>query len=127
MNAFLKNSLIPVFLFLILPLQFLAQSEILVPLRCNPQQVQHALREREFAPRAHERTLLTLPFLDDFDVYSLPTNDPNVPPSAQRWMDNYAYINNNSPLNPPTIGVATLDGLLPNGWAADFQPLISLP
>jgi hypothetical protein len=27
------------------------------------------------------------------------------------WADNYAYINNTYPLNPPTIGVATLDGL----------------
>jgi hypothetical protein len=27
------------------------------------------------------------------------------------WMDNYAYINSTFPLNPPTIGVATLDGL----------------
>ncbi len=27
------------------------------------------------------------------------------------WFDDYAYINNNFPINPPTIGVATLDGL----------------
>ncbi|HLP52937.1 MAG TPA: T9SS type A sorting domain-containing protein [Chitinophagales bacterium] len=27
------------------------------------------------------------------------------------WFDNYAYINNTYPINPPTIGVATLDGL----------------
>lgn len=27
------------------------------------------------------------------------------------WFDNYAYINNTYPVNPPTIGVATLDGL----------------
>lgn len=28
-----------------------------------------------------------------------------------KWVDNFAYINNTFPLNPPTIGVATLDGL----------------
>ncbi|MDB5282918.1 MAG: hypothetical protein JWO06_1993, partial [Bacteroidota bacterium] len=27
------------------------------------------------------------------------------------WFDNFAYINNTYPINPPTIGVATLDGL----------------
>lgn len=27
------------------------------------------------------------------------------------WFDNYAYVNNTYPLLPPTIGVATLDGL----------------
>lgn len=27
------------------------------------------------------------------------------------WFDSYAYINDNFPINPPTIGVATLDGL----------------
>ncbi len=27
------------------------------------------------------------------------------------WFDNYAFINNTYPVNPPTIGVATLDGL----------------
>ena len=27
------------------------------------------------------------------------------------WFDDYAYINNTYPINPPTIGVATLDGL----------------
>ena len=27
------------------------------------------------------------------------------------WFDNYALINNTYPINPPTIGVATLDGL----------------
>ncbi len=27
------------------------------------------------------------------------------------WFDNYAYVNNTYPVNPPTIGVATLDGL----------------
>ncbi|MBL0308605.1 MAG: T9SS type A sorting domain-containing protein [Bacteroidetes bacterium] len=27
------------------------------------------------------------------------------------WADNYAYVNNTYPVNPPSIGVATLDGL----------------
>ena len=31
--------------------------------------------------------------------------DPNT-----KWVDNYAYYNTTFPINPPTIGVATLDG-----------------
>ena len=27
------------------------------------------------------------------------------------WVDNFAYVNNTYPINPPTLGVATLDGL----------------
>jgi len=45
-----------------------------------------------------------LPFIDDFsttDVYP----DPNL------WEDQYAFINKLMAVDPPTIGVATLDGL----------------
>lgn len=31
--------------------------------------------------------------------------------TASLWFDNYAWVNNTFPINPPTIGVATLDGL----------------
>ncbi len=31
--------------------------------------------------------------------------------TGKLWADNYAYVNNTYPINPPTIGVATLDGL----------------
>ncbi len=31
--------------------------------------------------------------------------------NGKLWFDNYAYVNNAYPVNPPTIGVATLDGL----------------
>jgi len=31
--------------------------------------------------------------------------------SESKWVDNYAYHNTTYPINPPTIGVATLDGL----------------
>lgn len=36
------------------------------------------------------------------------------------WQDNYAYWNYRYPINPPTIGVATLDGLDENGYPYDF-------
>ena len=39
------------------------------------------------------------------------------------WMDNYAFVNNTYPIFPPTIGVATLDGLNENG--RPYDPFIS--
>ena len=31
------------------------------------------------------------------------------------WLDNFAYVNETYPIDPPTIGVATLDGLNEKG------------
>ena len=45
---------------------------------------------------------LTLPFVDDFSNYS-------VFPDAALWMDKQAFINTGYAINPPTLGVATLD------------------
>jgi hypothetical protein len=53
-------------------------------------------------------TSLNLPFFDDFNYKS-------VYPDPNRWTDNFAYINNEYAIAPPTIGVATLEGLNPLG------------
>ena len=63
---------------------------------------------------------LTLPFFDDFSRYSLPTNDPAVLNTWQRWSDTCAFINHGFPIAPPTIGVATLDGLRADGYPYNF-------
>jgi hypothetical protein len=63
---------------------------------------------------------LTLPFFDDFSRYSLPTNDPAVLSTWQRWTDTTAFINSGFPIAPPTIGVATLDGLRTDGYPYNF-------
>lgn len=87
------------------------------PLRFNAQANEQFRREERFA-NAGERggsTSLVLPFFDDFSRYSLATNDPDIPTSWQRWSDNSAFINCTFPLNPMTIGVATLDGLEADG------------
>ena len=91
--------------------------EVDLPLHHNPIQAARILKEKEFAPREASRGAgsLTLPFFDDFSRYSLPTNDPDVPQSWQRWTDTTAFINNTFPISPPTIGVATLDGLASDG------------
>ncbi|HAA01388.1 MAG TPA: hypothetical protein DCD96_07040 [Flavobacteriales bacterium] len=36
------------------------------------------------------------------------------------WVDRFAYLNNRFPIGPPTIGVATLDGLNDEGYPYDF-------
>ena len=37
------------------------------------------------------------------------------------WQDVFAYLNDDYPINPPTIGVATMDGLNENGYPYDFS------
>ena len=37
------------------------------------------------------------------------------------WQDNFAYLNSDYGINPPTIGVVTFDGLDENGYPYDFS------
>jgi hypothetical protein len=57
-------------------------------------------------PRLQTRSaaLINLPFVEDFS-YASPFPDPDI------WLDNYVYINNDMAYNPPTVGVATFDGI----------------
>ena len=50
------------------------------------------------------RTPLSIPYLEDF-------SEGGVYPNELRWMDNNVFVNNTLGYNPPTIGVATFDGL----------------
>jgi hypothetical protein len=94
----------------------LQAQETELPLLFNAAAKQQFQKEQRFAPREQRQaTSLPLPFFDDFSRYSLPTNNPNIPTEWQLWSDNCAYINNTFPLNPLTIGVATLDGLESDG------------
>lgn len=51
---------------------------------------------------------LDLPFFDDFSA-------PGVYPSPDRWTNQKVYINNDMPVNPVSIGVATFDGINEKG------------
>lgn len=53
---------------------------------------------------------LNLPFFDDFSTSS-------VYPDASLWINNAVFINPDFPINPPSINVATFDGLDPMGNA----------
>lgn len=50
------------------------------------------------------RVTLQLPFFDDF-------SDSDVFPDAAKWSDIDAFINSDYAVNPPTVGVATLDAI----------------
>jgi hypothetical protein len=51
---------------------------------------------------------ISLPFFDDFASVT-------IFPDQRLWTDSFAYINSQFGINPPTIGVATLDALDENG------------
>ncbi len=53
---------------------------------------------------------IDIPFLDDF-------NNQSLYPSDKYWTDDFAYVNKGFGINPPTLGVVTLDGLDENGAA----------
>ncbi len=52
---------------------------------------------------------IELPFFDDF------ANNDGVYPTRDLWLDRDVYINNTMAPNPPSIGMATFDGLDPSG------------
>ncbi len=57
---------------------------------------------------------LTLPFIDDFS-YCQKNNYPN----PQLWQSNQTFINSTYAVRPPTLGVATFDGLNEHGVPYD--------
>lgn len=58
------------------------------------------------------RSALSLPFMDDFSYDS-------AVPDAQLWTNRQAFVNRSYAINPPSIGVATLDGLNEYGLPYD--------
>src|SRR6185437_6724342 len=59
------------------------------------------------------QSVLQLPFFDDFSRYTGYPND-------SMWMDNDVFINSGYPINPPSTGVATFDGL--NSFGNAYHP-----
>lgn len=43
------------------------------------------------------------------------------PDGGTLWLDNYAFLNSTYPIYPPSVGVATLDGVDENGMPYDFS------
>ena len=92
-----------IFFFILISSTVLAQ-EVLSPLLSNPRSLEQNM--------SVSKSSLSIPFFDDFS-----TNQLNV----NKWIGNSTLINNNYPVNPPTIGVVTFDGLDSNGFAYDIN------
>ena len=97
--------------------------ETVKPLKASAEQVMQYELERTFPTRDQDRGngSLSIPFFDDFSTFSLPTSNPDIPLELQRWEDSFARINSTLALSPPTIGVATLDGLNEEGYPYQFS------
>jgi len=63
--------------------------------------------EKPIVKRSNKKPII-LPFIDDFST-------TDVYPDANLWQDQYVFINKFMAINPPTIGVATFDGLNEEG------------
>ena len=87
---------------------FLSAQEIISNLISNPQ-----LSKNKFVSNSN-KSLLDLPFFDDFSYDSSIVN-------SELWEKSSVFVNRNYPINPPTIGVATFDGLDEFGLARDFN------
>ena len=55
---------------------------------------------------------IDLPFFDDF-------SKDNIYPDAGLWLDSNVFINRDYPIAPPTLGVATFDGVSKSGCPYD--------
>jgi hypothetical protein len=86
--------------------------EVLTTLINNP-----ILMQNKVAMKQH-KSALALPFIDDFSY-------PSTQPDNTLWSFSSVFVNRTYPINPPTIGVATFDGLNANGLAYAID--ISIP
>ena len=64
--------------------------------------------QESYQANTRSNNTLSIPFADDF-------SQGTGYPDQRYWVDNQAFINNTLALNPPSIGVATLDGLNAEG------------
>jgi hypothetical protein len=87
-----------------------AQGLVMQPLEKNTtlqkmKQERNGARSRTACPSI----ILSLPFFEDF------SSTEGIYPSCEKWEENLVFINNTMADNPPSIGVATFDGLDANG------------
>jgi len=99
----LRANRIIVFIWIMLLSGGVNAQEQLRPLKSN-----QILKNADARDEIFRLPAIDLPFFDDFypiDVY----------PDATLWEDDLVYVNATYPVGPPTIGVATFDGLDANG------------
>jgi len=69
---------------------------------------QHYSKVEKPSLKRSSKKPVELPFIDDFST-------TDVYPDANLWEDQYVFINRDMAVNPPTIGIATFDGLNEEG------------
>lgn len=104
---------------LLLSAQLSAQDIIQTYLTSNP-----VLTEKweEISTKGNHRTPLIIDTLSTLDTTGI-LDDFSYPgpyPDAALWLDSFVFINRTYPYSPPTIGVATFDGLNQKGYPYDF-------
>ncbi len=87
----------------------LAAQEVLIQLDGNPVLQKHYLEHKTHKGTSSIDTL-ELPFFDDFST-------SNIYPDPILWSDKDAYVNDNFAVDPPSVGVATLDAI---NWKGEF-------
>jgi hypothetical protein len=117
-QVMMKNSFI---LFLVLIFgNFIcrAQKDTLLPLSINPLLIENSsLTKLEFQFNTISNDTIEIPFLEDF------SSDTSFPDTS-KWLNSEdVFINRTFGKNPPTIGVATFDGLKSNGYP--YRPLVN--
>ena len=123
--------------FLFIVGHILLQGQVLTYPIKNNQSIHHFLKENpnysfqsNLKFKFGKKDTLELPFFDDF-------SESNLYPDSLRWLNNQVYVNNHFPYRPPTINVATFDGLDSKGnpynktinkdYSAPGDSLISQP
>ncbi|MBN8703475.1 MAG: hypothetical protein J0M08_10440, partial [Bacteroidetes bacterium] len=88
-----------------------AQTEVELDLQANPTLI--GFKAPSYKMQSAPDTL-SLPFIDDFSYDS-------YYPSAEKWFSVSTFVNRFYPKAPPTIGVATFDGLNYKGYPYNFS------
>jgi hypothetical protein len=105
----MKHIFWPLLVICLLSFECTQAQEIITPLRSNPLQAHQNAAFRI----ANQLDTLNLPFVDDF-------SNSQVSPATSRWTDRFVFINTDMAASPPTLGVATFDGLNQFGVAYDI-------
>lgn len=93
----------------------LSGQERIVPLKGNINLIyaeqSNSKNNNTYQLQSKASTTLQIPFLEDFSY--APTSKY---PKNSLWLDSNVYVNSTYPIAPPSIGVATFDGLNKNGY-----------
>ncbi|GHV72279.1 hypothetical protein FACS1894201_00580 [Bacteroidia bacterium] len=118
MQMLQKNYALTILLWIVILGNAYSQVEIR-GLNYNPRLVEQPLPARASTVAATKYCVL--PFLEDF------SDIERSYPSVERWSDAMVFINNHYPMSPPSLGVATFDGLDRHGYIYPQASIYSFP